>query len=572
MKLLSSDATVADRRSERFASRRSGLCAMTLAVAAFAVLGNARAATPPSTEAEQAVNKQPGDAAYAVQLKNAQALTTKAYTTNSREDYLRAAEAVGKCSSVHPEDLQLQRILADVYLNKLNQPVLALPHVQAVYAATPEAPGWGEMLAKSAGASGQTDLQIKVLREVANREPKNPWCRVELGKALAQSGQAAEADKAFQEAVALLQTDAYANPAYASFLRSQSRSTKAEFFVRKSLSIEPKSAAAMTLLGDIEQDNSDFTGAQANYSKALQINPSDSEAKAGLTRLEKSQSVQLTSSDYFFQGTDNFFQSGIYSTVSKPVMNHLYATAAFNTGWYHNNTSGLPSSNRYEEGVGLEYHPNSRFVFNAGVSAFEVAGDTQPGFNLTATWKANPKFYIYGSFRLHDTVTDSIYTVDNALSQNSVTVGSGYQPRKDLSSTTTISRASYSDGNIRNFIHTEPFTYTVWRPLQLRVGAAYELRDYKIATPNYSSPAAYQTYGPIVIVEPFLRRWLTFKTYYEATYVNESSEWGAIVTAGPTVYVKDVLKISGEYLYYNVPGSLTNYSGSGFHAGLMLRS
>jgi predicted Zn-dependent protease len=514
---------------------------------------------------------QPVESAYTRQLKAARALEAHAYQTQSVADYRAAAVALEKCSRAHPEDMLLHRSLGYIYLEKLKQPELAFPHLQAVYAATPEARGWGQMLAKAAGETGRTDLQIQVLKDTAKREPHDPWCRLDLANALNKAGRYAEAELAFQDALKIAPDDEWINISYAQFLKSRGRDSEAESIARKVLVTHPKSTAALTLLGDIRQGNSDFSGAQAAYAQALASEPSSLEAKTGLSELHLSQSPQLRSSGYAFSGNDHFFQSGLYNTLTAPVLNHLFVKATFNTGWFHNNDTSFSSQNRYQEGLGLEYRPDRTLSFEAGASGFEVRDHDLLGFNVASTWKPTQNFWMYGSFRLDDPVTDSIATVAIPLSQDVVGLSSGYQISKDISADITATRAWYSDGNTRNFIHAEPFTYMLWRPIQLRVGPVYELLDYRMQKSDYPSSPWYHTFGPMIEVEPYVCTWLSIKARGEATRTSDDTSWGTIISAGPSVHLGKTFEFTAEYLYDNVPGPFSNYSGNGVRAQLSYR-
>jgi tetratricopeptide (TPR) repeat protein len=511
------------------------------------------------------------DGVYAQSLETARASETRAYQTQSMADYRAAAIALENCSRLHPEDLSLHRSLGYLYLDKLNEPKSAFAHLQAVYAATPEAPGWGQMLAQDAGELGQPDLQIQVLNDVGKRNPHDPWCRLDLANALNKAGRFAEADQTFQDAIQIAPDDEWINVSYAQFLESRGRTSAAERIARKALATHPKSAAAMTVLGNIDQDNSDFSRAGTEYAQAMLADPNYSGAKAGLNELQRSQSPRLKSVGYAFSGNDHFLQSGLYNTLTAPVQDHLFVDARYNNGWFRNSQSTFSSVTRHEEGLDFEYRVDSTLSLAGGASAFEVGDHDVLGFNLAATWKPTRDFWIYGSFRLDDPVNDSIATVAGPLSQDIAGLSGGYQMTRDLSAGMTATRAYYSDGNTRNFIHAEPATYMLWRPIQLRIGPVYELIDYRTKKPNYPSESWYHTFGPMIEIEPYLCSWLSIKARYEATFTSADPNWGAMIAAGPSVHLGDSLEFTAEYLYDNIPGPFTNYSGNGFRAELSYR-
>jgi hypothetical protein len=253
------------------------------------------------------------------------------------------------------------------------------------------------------------------------------------------------------------------------------------------------------------------------------------------------------------------------------VLDHLFVNATFNSGWFRKSKSAFSSVTRYGEGLGLEYRPNSILSFDGGASGFEVGDHNVVGFNVGATWKPAQNFWLYGSFRLDDPVDDSMTTVADVFTQDVVGLDSGYQFSDDLSANITTSRAYYSDGNTRNFIHVEPATYTLWRPAQLRIGPVYEVTDYRTETSNYSSPSWFQLYGPMIEAEPSLCKWLSIKARCEVATAADASKWGVILSAGPSVHLNDTFEFSAEYLFYNAPTPFTSYSGNGARAALSYR-
>ncbi len=66
---------------------------------------------------------------------------------------------------------------------------------------------------------------------------------------------------------------------------AQAEPEKALVEVRNVLQMDPKRAAAYYLAGQIEESRGEFRGAYADYAKAIEDNPNDADAKAGLARL-----------------------------------------------------------------------------------------------------------------------------------------------------------------------------------------------------------------------------------------------------------------------------------------------
>jgi tetratricopeptide (TPR) repeat protein len=543
-------------------------CAVAIAI--IIGLGIAGVIAPAFGQTTWSATSQMGAGDYAAQLQSAQTLEGHAYQTNSTSDYAAAAAALEACSYIHPEDRTLHRSLGYLYLEKLNEPKLAYPHLEVVYTATPGDPGWGQMLAKAAGEMGKLNRQIQVLSDTVERNPRDPWSRLDLADALTTAHRFADAEREFQYAVILAPGDQWVSMRYANFLYARGRPLEAGEVAKSVLATHPKSAGALALMGDIDRANWNLDKAKTEYAQAMIDDPSYYSAKAGLNEIQRSQSPQFQPTYYLFKGTDGFYQSGLFNSLTAPVSDHIIASADFDVGWYENNSSTFTTATRFQEALGLEDRLDNELSLQGGASGFQVTSHDVAGFNIGATWKPTKDFWAYASYRFDDPVNDSITTVAEGFTQNVIGLSGGYQFTDDISTTITASHAFYSDGNNRNFLHIEP-TYTLWALPQLRIGAVYEVIDYGRSVSDYSSPHWYQTYGPLIEVEPYLLSWLSVHVRVEPVFVAQAYQWGVNVTVGPTVHLANRFECALEYLYSDVPGSFVNYSGNGFRATLSYR-
>ncbi len=392
----------------------------------------------------------------------------------------------------------------------------------------------------------------------------------QLAQALEKAGRYKEAERAYLDALDLAPTDQWINLDYAQFLKSRGRTDEARRIAQSVLARDPKSAAALALLGDINRANWNLTKAQAEYTQAMLVDPSYYSAKSGLNEIQQSRAAQLSSKYFYFQGTDNFYQSGLFNTLSAAVSDHVHVDGTFNTGWFNNHDTDFGNVTRYEEGLGVEDHVDSTLSLQGGASGFQVNSFDKAGFSLGSTWVPSQSAWLYGFYHFNDPVDDSIATVAEGVTQDVIGLGAGCQLTDNLSARISASHAFYSDGNGRNFIHAEP-TYLLWAPAQLRLGVEYEVIDYQISVSAYNSPHWYQTFGPVVEIEPHIFKWLSVHVRVELPFVPDASQFGTTVAIGPAMHVADHLEASVEYLYYYVPGSFTNYSGTGLRAALSYR-
>jgi tetratricopeptide (TPR) repeat protein len=139
--------------------------------------------TRPSKQAGTQATTSAADSNKAM-LNAALDLEKRAYTTQSPADYQAAADAFEKYSGIDSDNLEVERSAGFLWLNKLNNPQKALPHLEKAYAIAPDQTDWAITLAQAAGQAGKTDRQVEVLREVLKRDPNNSECKIELAEAL----------------------------------------------------------------------------------------------------------------------------------------------------------------------------------------------------------------------------------------------------------------------------------------------------------------------------------------------------------------------------------------------------
>jgi len=537
-----------------------------IALAAWSVCGLAAAQTtvPAESQQSESVNEQ-NDA----MITSAWDLETRAERTKSVADYRAAAAALQTCSDALPKDLNLERTLGWIYLEKLNEPKQAYPHLNYAYSTDPTDPGWGLMLAKAAGLLADTDQQFQILHDLVQRNPKDGEVYLELAKALDHVGHTSEAEKAYEQADEYAGDEDWIRLEHAQFLHDHGHDAEALRIAKAVLAKDPKSAQALVLLGDIHRANYDLTEARDEYARAMQFDPTFTTAKEGLSDIAQNQAPQFQSDYYYFDGSDHFHQMGLFNTLIVPVSDHLAINASYNNGYFTNNQTSFASVVRYQENLGIEDRFSSDLSFRGGVDAFQQPSRQVTGFNVGATWKPNEHFWVDGTFRLNDPVNDTMFTVANALSQNVLAVSSGYQFNDRLGAKVIATAAEYSDNNTREFLHAEPF-YELYFPAQLRIGVAYESTWYTKNT-QYSSASDYQTIGPVIHAEPAINSWLSIQMNLYPLLVIDPARAGVEVTVGPAIHLANRFQLSVEYSYYSLPESTVGYSGNGVSATLSYR-
>ncbi len=116
-----------------------------------------------------------------------------------------------------------------------------------------------------------------------NQEAKEHWKK---GNSLFESSKFEEASKEFTEAITINPSyaDAYFNRALTNRILHNYDGAKHD--LEKVMELQPKSADAPLLFGDISESNNDLIGARYWYEKSLSINPDYAEAKNRLEHID----------------------------------------------------------------------------------------------------------------------------------------------------------------------------------------------------------------------------------------------------------------------------------------------
>jgi tetratricopeptide (TPR) repeat protein len=531
--------------------------------------------TAPTTAPAAAPSTAPTTAATApspdqTPLQKAMELQAHAYTTDAAADYRAAADALEQCSKADPANLEVERSLGYLWLDKLKDSTRAYPHLENAWKLNATDAGWGSLLARAAGDTGRSDRQMQVLRQVAREHSGDAIAHLELAQALDKAGAHGEAGYQFSAALKLSPDDENIQLAYAQHLHDRGQDQQARSIVDAVLLKNPSSAVALALRGDILRADWELDDAQAAYQQSLASNPYSEAAKTGVTDIHHSRAPTLETSYYYFAGSDRFYQQGLYNSLSFSASPHVYLSAGYNMGYFRNDTTKYGSVLRYQETLGIEDRVNSAVSVRTGVEAFQQPEKEAFGFTIAGTWKPINEFWLDASYKTNDPVTDSMFTVANGLSQDILGITSGWQATDDLSVKVTASRSVYSDDSVREFVHVEP-ACTIWRPAQLRVGAQYEAYRYSKAIPGAGGPDWYQTYGPVVELEPTISSWLSVHARAEFPYVAQASQWGTNLNLEVKFHPDDHLEAKAGVFYVHVPESISSYSGTGFDASLSYR-
>jgi tetratricopeptide (TPR) repeat protein len=503
-------------------------------------------------------------------LTRAKELEARAYETKQKEDFEAAAVALEDVLRLDPDHLQTRKSLGYLYLERLNSPAKAYPHLRVVVRSAPHE-GWEQMLAKTALATGQTQVAVATYRSIIAHDPANVWDRLALAKLLVKLDRHGEAAELYQQALKIEPDNEYVNVDYAEFLMSRGDRAAARSIAERTLQQHPRSAGAHSILGELERTDWNFARAEQHYAEALKSDPHYYTAVEGRRLMARSRSPVLNSTFYQFEDTDGLEQAGIFNTLTLSLTDHLYLDTSFNALWFSNDDLDVGTINRFEEGLALEYRFSKKWSARAGVSAFQTEGaDDEVGFNVGATWVPNPAFYAYGFYRENDPVNDSIFTVQQSFTQDILAGGAGFQFWNRWSLSGVASTADYSDGNERRYFKGA-LSYMLLKDPLAYLRLEYELFDYERRDARYSSPQWYDYVRPVFEIEPQFTSWLSAQFRLEVPYVVDEADWGTGLVVGPVIKLGSDFEFRGTYIRYDLPGEVAAYSGDGFKISMIWR-
>ena len=492
-----------------------------------------------------------------------------AYSRKRREDFARAAVLLEAHLKVHPGDVKNRQSLGFIYLDKLNEPALAKPHLEEVVQARPGDAAWLQLLAKACANANDLEGAARAYRRSAILDPQDVWSRHHLGQTLKKMGRWKESEAAFAEAHVIDSKNEYVRIELARLAEKRGDRQRAQELARAVAADFPENAEARAALGDIYRSNSNFTAARAEYQAALQIDVASAAAHQGLAELAKRDRRTASLAFYTFHDTDDLRQSGIFSYANL-LVHGPFRVSAFANERFFKRPPGETIA-RFEAGLELQYSLQDWLQLTAGTSQFKTE-NLEREVGVSAGFYATPvrAFDFSASYRSNEPVNDSYFTARESYSQNVFAVGASFRPTRAVTASFSASTAEYSDDNIRRSAISS-LAYRFYSPIEITLKAEYEWLDFDRRRPEYSSPDNYTLLRPVLEVTPRLTDWLKIHVRGELPYVFDEEDWGTGLTVGPRINRGDWLDIGVSYLNFQIPGGQTTWSGEGFKVDVAVK-
>jgi predicted Zn-dependent protease len=492
-----------------------------------------------------------------------------AYALPSRDRFRRAAEALEERLTNRPRDLRSRQTLAFLYLDKLEDPARAIPHLERVVAARPRDRGWLSLLARACSEANDHGGAARAHARVAALAPRDVWSRYHLAQALKKLGRTAEAEAALRDALSVDPQNAWVRIELARFATADGRHAEAWEIARGVVADHPDNAEAHTLLGDLYRAEYNSLGARNAYAAALNASPAYASAQYGLVQLARQDRRQAVLAYYDFDDTDGLHQGGVFGSANVLVRGPLRVSLIANERWFEQPPGGIVE--RFESGLSADYRLRRWIAVNASVNQFSTQGHkTEWGASAAVYVTPARQWDFWASYRWNDPVNDGYVTARDAFTQDILAGGVNVRFTRDVSASVTASTAEYSDDNTRRNV-VASLAWQVSQRAAATLKLEWEWLDYERNAPSYPSPEDYSLIRPVLELNPQLTDWLRLQVRAELPYIADEESWGHGLTAGLRFMRGDSFELGVAYLDFDITGGQTIWSGSGWKLDVMAR-
>lgn len=141
------------------------------------------------------------------------------------------------------------------------------------------------LLAEALAQKGQVQAAEKQILVAKQLDPKDPTVHLDLARIYSVQKKMPEAQNEFEDTLRLDQDDTKALAQFADFLTARSQSVRALALVQQYVSSNPNNASGHVVLGTLDFESKSYSAAQAEFDRAIQIDPKDAEAYVRLGKL-----------------------------------------------------------------------------------------------------------------------------------------------------------------------------------------------------------------------------------------------------------------------------------------------
>jgi predicted Zn-dependent protease len=223
-------------------------------------------------------------------------MVAAAYASKDPALFLQAAHAIEDHLRRNPGDLTNRKALGFMYLEKLDDPRAAIPHLEMVVKSSSTDTDWLQTLAHAYERIGQREVAAYFYWKAAARNSRDVWARYHLARTLKELKRPKDAQAVLGQALAIDPKNNHVRMEMAQLARTGGDDASAALLANEVLRNDPSNGEAHVLRGDIYRSDRNFAQAQADYEAVSQSDPYFPSAQAGLTAMKKHQKHGKTTS------------------------------------------------------------------------------------------------------------------------------------------------------------------------------------------------------------------------------------------------------------------------------------
>ena len=490
---------------------------------------------------------------------------------STRQDYLQAAGLLEQAVKLDPENLDDRETLGWVYLDRLNEPAKAYPHLKQLAEGRPNDVNARKLFGMACSQTGRPQGAVKEFRAALKLQPDDVWIRVSLARSLARSGSWNEAEAIYQAVLKNDPNNADARLGEAEIQAWRGETQRPTETLNQLAQENPTNADVYSLRGNLRQWNWDLNGAQQDYQRALEIEPNDYDARAGSAQADQMGDSSGTLKAYRFRDTTGFLRESLEADGRAHLDDRAYLLGDV-AGWRFD-APGFSHLDRKDAAAGLEYHPNRWLEVAAEGTVFDYANtNTRPFVGGTITSKISPRtgtdIYLTGAY--NQPFVNTISTVEGSMRQHSVGLGLDTKLVGRLSLQNSAQWALLSDNN-RWYEIKPDLSYRLFDKPETFIRAEYDYLNYVKTNATYWAPQHYSTLGPVFDTSIPVCKDFKLVADAKAPFVFVEDRFGYQLQGGPVFTLGKHVDINGTYYYSKIPGTLGTWSGHGWLVSITAR-
>jgi len=507
--------------------------------------------------------------AHAAEL--ARQANVKLQEAASPQDFREATALLEKSVSLDPKNFDVRQTLGWVYLDKLQEPQKACPHLAKLAKNRPDDVNARKLFAMACSQTGRSHQAVAEFRAAAQLQPGNLWIRANLARSLARTGSYDEAETIYAEILKTDPANAAARLGEAEIAAWRGHNSGPLQTLDQLIQENPENTEALILRGDIQRWNWDLTGAKVDYQQALTVETNNYTARNGMAQAGEMGASGIGVTAYQFKDTTHFLREYLEADGRAHLADHVYLLGDV-AGWRFTNP-GFSHLDRRDAAAGLEFDFARWLQVSAEGTVFDYDNtNSRAFFGGKISTKISPvtgtDIYLNGAY--NQPFISSISTVESAMRQHSIGAGLDTKLVGRFSFQAEAQGAKLSDDN--KWWEAKPqLSYRLFDKPEIFVRAQYDYLAYSRTNASYWTPDNYHTAGPVLDVSIPICKGFHLDGDGKAPYVFGQSKFGYQAEGGPVIDLFHHVQAKASYYYSSIPGDEGAWSGHGWQASLQVK-